>query len=186
MRILNSCFRSKRVHRKTWRHKATGRWKRIDYICSNRWIERMVADCRVHIGASRLFDTDHRMVMMNIRFPVCAKRKEVFSKQRKKKSQKAKTDYSALVYDPEVRSKLTEQLDMAFDQMIPDDVNKLNEIVVTKVRECADEVCPKLEAVKRKEPWDDEELKKLIDDQRKYYEVVRKLNHGAIRSMVEL
>ena len=32
MRIANSMFRSKRIHKSTWQHAATGKWKRLDYI----------------------------------------------------------------------------------------------------------------------------------------------------------
>ena len=35
MRIMNTIFRTKRIHRETWRNPATGKWKRVDYICAS-------------------------------------------------------------------------------------------------------------------------------------------------------
>ena len=34
IKIENTHFRSKRINRATWRHAATGKWKRVDYIVS--------------------------------------------------------------------------------------------------------------------------------------------------------
>ena len=73
MKITNSTFRTKRIHRETWRNPITGKWKRIDYICTSLWVEKFVSSCRVYIAPSRLFDTDHRVVVMDIRFPTTKK-----------------------------------------------------------------------------------------------------------------
>ena len=62
MQIVNSQFRSKRIHRETWRHAATGKWKRVDYICTTRWMSKFIQSCREYIGSSKNFDTDHRML----------------------------------------------------------------------------------------------------------------------------
>ena len=35
LKIMNSIFRTKIIHREMWRHAATGSWKRIDYICTH-------------------------------------------------------------------------------------------------------------------------------------------------------
>ena len=69
MKIINSLFRTKRIHRETWKHPATGKWKRIDYICTCNWIAKMVKSCRVFIGPSSRFDTDHRLLVMDLAFP---------------------------------------------------------------------------------------------------------------------
>ena len=47
MKILNSMFRSKRIHRGTWRNPKTGRWKRLDYICTSGWLAKFASSCRV-------------------------------------------------------------------------------------------------------------------------------------------
>ena len=69
LKIMNSIFRTKRIHRETWRHAATGSWKRIDYICTTEWVSKFVRSCRVYTKASAAFDTDHRLLVMNIDFP---------------------------------------------------------------------------------------------------------------------
>ena len=45
MKIMNTCFGTKRIHRGTWRHAATGKWKRVDYICTSNWVSRFVRSC---------------------------------------------------------------------------------------------------------------------------------------------
>jgi exonuclease III len=70
MKVMNTIFRTKRIHRETWRHAATGMWKRIDYICTTRWVSKFVRSCRVFTGPSPLFDMDHRLLVMGIEFPV--------------------------------------------------------------------------------------------------------------------
>ena len=42
MMIMNSKYWTKRIHRATWQHAATGKWKRIDYICISRWVAKYV------------------------------------------------------------------------------------------------------------------------------------------------
>lgn len=69
MRITNSLFQTKQIHHEIWRYAATGKWKRIDYICTCDWIFKMVKSCRAYIRPSKLFDTDHRLLVMNISFP---------------------------------------------------------------------------------------------------------------------
>ena len=68
MKIMNTSFRSKRIHRGTWRHAATGKWKRVDYICTSEWVSKMVKSCRAYVGTEKTFDTDHRLLVMNIAF----------------------------------------------------------------------------------------------------------------------
>ena len=69
MKMVNSFFRSKRIHRGTWRNPKTERWKRIDYICTTEWMLKFVRKCRVYIGPSPLFHTDHRLLVMDVQFP---------------------------------------------------------------------------------------------------------------------
>ena len=66
LKIVNSIFRSNRVHRGTWQHAATGKWKRLDYICTTGWTIKFAQSCRVYIGPSRLFDSGHRLLVLTI------------------------------------------------------------------------------------------------------------------------
>ena len=69
MKLMNTVFRSKRIHRGSWWHAATRKWKRVDYICTGEWVSKMVKDCRVYVGTEKTFDTDHMLMVMNISFP---------------------------------------------------------------------------------------------------------------------
>ena len=62
LKILNTIFRSKRIHRGTWLHRPTGLVKRIDYITTRSYISKLVTSCRAYRKTSALFDTDHYMV----------------------------------------------------------------------------------------------------------------------------
>ena len=42
------------------------------------------------------------------------------------------------------------------------DMDEVNEIITDTVREGLEEVCPKIEHVKKKEPWEKEKLKNLV------------------------
>ena len=69
MVLVNTMMRSKRIHRETWMHPGTKKWKRVDYICTTKWVIKFVKSCRVLIGPFAAFDTDHRLLVMDIEFP---------------------------------------------------------------------------------------------------------------------
>lgn len=75
LKITNSLFRSKRIHWEIWRHAAMGNWKRVDYICTSNRVYKMVKSCRVYIGPSGQFDSDDRMLAMDVTFPAMKCRK---------------------------------------------------------------------------------------------------------------
>jgi len=159
MKIMNTLFRTKRIHRGTWRHPATGIWKRIDYICTSKWVSKFIQSCRVYIGPSALFDTDHRLLVMNMSFPA-TKQQLKFSVNRSNRNVPApSTDHRILRISVEHRQKLTDELERELDEVCQiDEVNELNERITTSVISCAEKVCPKTNHIKKKEPWDDDEL----------------------------
>ena len=73
-KIINSIFRAKRIHRGTWLHKPSGRVKRIDYIATRSYISRFISSCRSFRSSTSLFDTDHHMVKMTLRYPTTHKK----------------------------------------------------------------------------------------------------------------
>ena len=135
MKITNTIFRTKRIHRETWRHAATGRWKRVDYICIFNWIFRFVSSCRVFIAPSALFDTDHRLLVMNIQFP-CNKTelRHQLSRPRADKARQ-RTKIEELVINPKARQGLTELLERELDEIQIDDLDALNEKITNTVIE---------------------------------------------------
>ena len=198
MKIINTCFRTKRIHRGTWRHAATGKWKRVDYICTSNWVSRFVRSCRVFIGPSALFDTDHRLLVMDIEFP--SKKMELRHQLSRLRTHEPKqlTKFEELRDNLITRERLTEMLDRAFEGINIDDIDVLNEKITTTVKECVEEVCPKVDQIKKKEPWEDvtlqqelRELKSCTDYketrklQRKIKETQKRLKNEYYRELAD-
>ena len=59
LQIINSIFRTKRIHRGTLLHKPTRKVKRLDYITTRSYISNFISSFRT---AFSLFDTEHYMV----------------------------------------------------------------------------------------------------------------------------
>ena len=79
-------------------------------------------------------------------------------------------------------------LDTELSQLNSDTVDDLNEQIVESVRKCVEEVCPKLDPVKKREPWDDPELDQQIRDLQKIskHEDVRKQQKNIKKRRMEL
>ena len=84
IKLVNTMFRSKRIHRETWLNSITKKWKRVDYIGTTSWLLQFVRSCRVFIGPSALFKTDQQLLVMEINFPAT---KRELSRQLPKRSQ---------------------------------------------------------------------------------------------------
>ena len=161
MKLINTSFRSKRIHRETWRHAATGKWKRVDYICAGKWVEKLVRSCRAYVGSEKTFDTDHRLMVMNISFPK-SKHDLYVQVCKRKRDAKPTADVKALGRDETIRNKFTASLDAALQNITTEDIDELNDVIVLSVKDGIESVCPKLEPSKKKEPWEDEELQEMM------------------------
>ena len=183
MKIMNTIYRTKRIYRETWRHAATGQWKRIDYICTTKWISKFVRSCRVFTGPSALFDTDHHLLVMNVEFPTTKRQLRHHLNRSTTRETKPTTDYRALRDNQCIRQKLTEKLDNKFEGLVINDIDELNDKITTIVRECVDDVCPKIDPIKKKEPWEDATLQQQMkelhnctkhDEMRKLQKTIKK------------
>ena len=143
MKIMNSWVRTKRIHRETWRHAATGKWKRIDYICTTSWLEMFIRSCRVYTKASPPDDTDHRLLVMNLEFPTTKRKLKHQLSRKTTKEPKPKTDYRMLRDDPTARQQLTTKLGTGLASLPGDNMDKLNEQIVETVRESVESCLPK-------------------------------------------
>ena len=166
LKIMNTIFRTKRIHRETWRHPGTGKWKRVDYICTSSWVAQFVRSCRVFIGPSSLFDTDHRLLVMNVEFPATKLQLNFQLSRTVVREDKPLSNLLALRDDPDIRKEFTASLERKLDGLQISEVNTLNDTIATTVRECVDEVCPKSVKTKKKEPWEDETLQQQIKELR--------------------
>ena len=167
IQLVNTMFRSKRIHRGTWFNEHTKKWKRIDYIGTCKWLLRFVRSCRVFIGPSALFQTDHRLLVMNIDFPA-TKRELNRYLPGKTREPKPKIDFIALREDVDLQNKLTQELEKELAaQEDTQNVDTLNSNIVNSVKACVENVCPKIQIKVKKEPWEDEELQKMKEEVRK-------------------
>ena len=168
MKIVNSIYRTKRIHRGTWYNSIIGRWKRVDYICTTGWVLKFVRSCRAYTEPSKLFDTDHRLLVMNIDFPVSKKHiKLTLLKGRRESIQRR--NFAVLRDDPCKRDELTQKIDDYLESVSLEDTNVdlLNDGIVDALRSSADEVCPVENTIKKKEPWEDEVLQGLVSKLKK-------------------
>ena len=89
-------------------------------------------------------------------------------------------------------------LDRAFEGINIDEIDVLNEKITTTVKECVEEVCPKVDQIKKKEPWEDvtlqqelRELKSCTDYketrklQRKIKETQKRLKNEYYRELAD-
>ena len=160
-KLVNTMFRSKRIHGETWFNQITKKWKRIDYIGTCKWILRFVRSCRVFIGPSVLFKTDHRLLVMTIDFPATKKELNHYLPS-KTREPKPKIDFTALRENVDLQEKLTLELDKELAAIEnTQDIDALNSNIVETVNQCVDKVCPKIKTKAKKEPWEDEELQKM-------------------------
>ena len=167
MKIVNFMFRTKRIHRESWQHAATGMWKRLDYICTTSWVVQLVRSCRVYIGPSKMFDTDHRLLVMDVNFPYSKKDLKVELSKGRVVEKKIYRDFNVLRDEERKRHKLTAKLNENLQSLDASDVDTLNNEIVLAVRKSAEEVCPLMDTVQKKEPWENEQLLALIEAMKK-------------------
>ena len=163
MKIVNTIFRTKRIHRGTWLHTPTGKWKRLDYICTSPWVLKFVRSCRVYIGPSKMFQTDHRLLAMEINFPTSKRYVKQFLLTGRSRETKQRRNYNVLRDDLAKRQELTEKIEEHLESVQLEDTNvdNLNKDIVEAVRTSADEVCPLEVALQKNEPWEDDALQEL-------------------------
>ena len=126
---------------------------------------KFVHSCRVFIAPSLLFDTDHRTVVMDLSFPSTKYllRKQLGASPR---DPKPKTNFQVLHHCEDTRRMLTQKLDEELVDTNINDIDVLNEKITTSVRDCVEAVCPKLNPLKKLEPWADSELQTMIKELR--------------------
>ena len=144
MRLTNTLFRSKRIHRETWWHAPTDKWKRVDYICTTKWMFQFVRSCRVFIGPTKLFSTDHRLLVMNMEFPVSKRTLNFHLSRRPHREMKSTADFNALMQNVELQIELTQALDDNLTEMDDSNVDTTNECIVNAGRSSVEEVVPKV------------------------------------------
>ena len=104
---------------------------------------------------------------MNTEFPTTKRALRKHLSTTAPRESKPVTNFQALRDDTEVRDRLTAKLEVELTDLEIDDMNVLNEYITSTVRASMDEVCPKSDPVKKKQPWEDAELIQQMKDLRK-------------------
>ena len=148
LKIINTIMRSKRIHRGTWVHKPTGLVKRLDYIVTRKYISRLITSCRAYRKTASIFDTDHFMVMMSLRYPTTHKRTSL--PMSKPLRPKTIINISSLRQDDNVAKAYSEFLDADLNiDDIPSDIDLLSERIGNVIRDSLDKACPKIIKARR-------------------------------------
>ena len=125
---------------------------------------KFVRSCRVFIGPSALFDTDHRLLVMDIEFPSTkqALRSRLYQSPTE---ERLKTDFAALQKSPELQQELSDRLETELSDICDEvGIDELNEKISSAVSIGVDQTCPKIHPTKKKEPWEDETLLNMLNE----------------------
>ena len=142
------------MHRETGVHVATGKWKRLNYITTTPWVYRYVTQCRAYSGPSPVFDTDHRLLVVDISFPSSNKILRQQISRIKLQNPKSRTEYSARRDKKDIQQQLTEEMDKEFERFIGQPMSDINQVIITStVKRNMEKICPTVEVTKKKEPW---------------------------------
>ena len=128
----------------------------------------LVTSCRAYRKTSALFDTDHYMVKMTLKYPSTKKERKSCLRHVRPSKPKPKLDITSLRHNPNIAEQYSDELNKCIDSnSIPSDVESLTNTIVENIKHSLDAVCPKVVPVKSKEPWEDNELQALISQLRK-------------------
>ena len=156
LKIINTFFRSKRIHRGTWVHQPTGLVKRLDYIVTRKFISRLITSCHAYRKTSSTFDTDHYIThkrkSLPLSKPFCPIPLINISSLRQDDNI-AKTYYDMLDNDLNIND-------------IPSDIDLLSERIGAAIRDSLDKA-PKILQTKASYPWQNDELQSMMTDLRK-------------------
>ena len=115
-----------------------------------------------------MFDTDHRLLVMDLNFPCSKKDLKAGLLRGRPREKTVQRNFNVLRDEESKRQELTERLEENLRLMEETrDVDTLNNRIVDVVRKSAEEVCPLLDTVQKKEPWEDERLTELVEEMRK-------------------
>ena len=107
------------------------KWRWVDYICTTRRFANFFLGCQPSVRWTfRLFDTNHRLQVINIEFPFTIR---VTAPTKSLKRKVNQTPYThALQESREIARRLTEKLNTAFQGV---NVKEVNERIVIGIEE---------------------------------------------------
>ena len=155
--VLNTWYNHKICKRYTW-HSPNGLTKKVyDFILCCSWLRQYCTNCRVYNSFD--FDSDHRIVIVNLNTPSC---KTARYKHRKKESQKMLNLRS--LNDVQTERTFVETVANKLSTLTNNELpnSQLNECFVETINRVAENTLPKQVNQKLRQPWhDDDKLREL-------------------------
>ena len=164
MQLVNTKFRSKRMHRST-HVLPNGIERRLDYICPGTHIGKLIKSCRVYNGPTKLWKsaigTDHKLLVMDLDIPFGKKQKRYVMKQ-KSNIKDPKYDMAVLRDDTnQIRKTYSDALNKNLGGDLPEGVDELCETITDAIHVSL-ECCPNVKRPSTTRPWENLELRNMI------------------------
>ena len=113
-------------------------------------------------GPSVLFQTDHRLLVLDIKFPQTRRNLKFYlSRSAVCRDEPTRSDYKALQRDTNLQNQLSSYLETRLGSP-SEELEDLNEDIVSAVRQGMEEVCPKIIPRRKEEPWKNVELEVMM------------------------
>ena len=170
--LLNTMFATKSDEHRWSFVSNLGYKRRLDYIMAEWYVKRATKNCRVYPMQSQPFESDHRIVVMQARFPTKRKSRQIFSS---KPTVETKQDIRMLRDDPLVQANYNIKLDQLMkDEPDSQDMDVVEESIIKAIREASKETIPVTEKKKIEKPWLNQEYQQLWKQQCQEKDPVKK------------
>ena len=157
--IMNTLFGHKNIHRWSF-HSNLGYDRRLDYILGEWFVKRFSHNCRVYRGASKPFESDHKLVVLDCRFPYQKELKKIF----KPKHPKKHYDIRQLRDNKTIADIYSNKLEEILLDATSNDQNidSLNNAIVESINKASENTIPLRSKSSDAKPWVNSEFLDLI------------------------
>ena len=156
---MESFLKSRDAHRHTF-YSNLGYARKLDYFLGEWYIKHFTHRCRVYRGATRPFNSDHRLLVLDACFPTKAERKSIF---RQKKAAAPAPDIPKLRDDEEIRQNFSDQLDGLLPETpVTASVDDLEQTICAAISNAASTAIPKKSKQRSQPPWTNPEFLRLV------------------------
>ena len=175
--LFNTMFATKSAaHRWTFKS-PLGYMRRLDYIMGEWYIKQAVKNCRSYPVASEPFESDHRVVVIDMDFPTKRMNKEIFA--RKRNTVKKRIPNIQKLRDVDfVKTEYNSNLDaLLHDPPQPEaNIDTIERNIVNAICTASNGTIPDRKKEKDVKPWVDPEFLMLLEKRRKSKSVDERKN----------